>query len=431
MTDFARAGAGDSGDASAPSGRGTDSASAATDEHAADESQLPGVGSLFKLGHALGSDPPGGYAEEDVRSDGQYAVVSSFLGIGGSFLFDIRDPLEPTEVHNLPSEGAVRNADCAFDQRDGLYFRSQEPNESGADVDGVEVVDYGFDLGSLGSPTIVSKIPSGSTHNLFPHPTEDLLYTTDEETTFQVWDVGDPFDPEMVGEGPAGDAHDMVLDPDREWLHVAGHVDIEGAENAAYVLMDASDPVDPQPVGWIDYGEYANLQETGFGDEIVFDAGGGHYANYDPDRLIAVISDETGSGFPAPKTTVDIGWGEGSPQNPIPLDQEWVPNAELQDEPGENFDWTTHNHDVVSKTDETLLVSGDYEAGTMLYNISDPTNIQAADQYLTDDMADQARGTLFRENAPETWGANYNEERDLVVSSDMFTGLYVYTVVPS
>jgi hypothetical protein len=418
-----------------------DSVSAAIpDERTADhgptpDSAMPGVGTIHKLGHTLGSDPAGGYAEEDVRSDGQYAVVSSFFGIGGSFLFDIRNPTNPTQVHNLPSEKTVRNADCAFDpMRDGLYYRSQEPNTGGADLDGVEVVDYGFDFGSRDSPIIISKIPSGSTHNLFPHPTEPLLYTTDEEVSFEIWDVADPFEPEMVGEGPPGDAHDFVIDPERDVMHFAGHVEIEDAEAAAYVTMDVSNPRSPSVIGYIDYGDFPNLQETGFSDEIVFDAHGGHYANYDPDRMIAVISDETGGGFPAPKTTVDIGWGEGSLQNPIPLDQQWVPNAELQNEPGEAFDWTTHNHDIISKDDETLVVSGDYHEGTLLYNISDPENIQVADQYYTDDMADQARGPTFfppQDSAPMAWGANYNEERDLAVTSDMFTGLYVYTVVPS
>jgi len=44
------------------------------------------VGEIFKLGHAVGSDPEGGYAEEDVREDGEMALLSSFLGEGGTFL---------------------------------------------------------------------------------------------------------------------------------------------------------------------------------------------------------------------------------------------------------------------------------------------------------------------------------------------------------
>jgi hypothetical protein len=126
-------------------------------------------GRIEKLGHSLLSDPPGGYAEEDVRSDGQYAVLGSFLGEGGSFLVDISNPTDPTEVHRLPSS-AVRNADVAFDPRDGLYYRSQEPNTDGADLDGVEVVDYGFADANPEKPAVLSTIDAGSTHNVFPPP---------------------------------------------------------------------------------------------------------------------------------------------------------------------------------------------------------------------------------------------------------------------
>jgi hypothetical protein len=102
------------------------------------------------------------------------------------------------------------------------------------------------------------------------------------------------------------------------------------------------------------------------------------------------------------------------------------------------LDWTTHNHDVISKPDATLLVSGDYHEGTVVYDITDPRNPTPSDQYMTDDMAEEVeeRGTgptFFPEadSPPMAWGANYNEERDLTVTSDMWTGLYVFTVTPT
>ena len=67
-------------------------------------------GRLSKRGHSLLSDPPGGYGEAAVRADGRYAVMGSFYGTGGSFLVDLSDPANPTEVHasNPPRRRAIR-----------------------------------------------------------------------------------------------------------------------------------------------------------------------------------------------------------------------------------------------------------------------------------------------------------------------------------
>lgn len=70
----------------------------------------PPHGRLRKFGHSLLDDPPGGYTEGDVRPDGQYALTGSFFGTGGSFLVDIGNPTDPTQVHRLSSPGDVRNA---------------------------------------------------------------------------------------------------------------------------------------------------------------------------------------------------------------------------------------------------------------------------------------------------------------------------------
>lgn len=448
----------------AATGSATASAGQADDEDEDEEDDAGGdrqvVGEIFKLGHTLGSDPPGGYAEEDVRVDGEMALLSSFLGEGGSFLYDIRNPTDPTEVHRLRSAPDVRNADCAFDPREGLYYRSQEPNEEGATLEGVEVVDYGFQRGSVERPVIVSKVPNGPTHNLFPHPDPEtaVLYTTHEEMTMKAWDVSDPAAPEELFEGIAGgSAHDVVVDPDEEVLYFAGEVPVDEDGNVderesgghhdesgddededrgrffSYAFFDVSDPGAPELLGGLDPTEHTSLEEAGM-DGAGFEHGGGHYADYDPRRAIAYVSDETGRGVPAGKWALDVGWKDGSFEDPVPLGFTRSPNAELQDETDELFDWTTHNHDVIPKPDATLLVSGDYHEGTVVYDFTDPENPAPSDQYRTDDGADEADGPLFfpeGDSPPMAWGANYNEERDLTVTSDMWTGLYVFTVTPT
>lgn len=411
---------------------GTSSASGDAQEGDEEGGTGPILGEIFKLGHTLGSDPPGGYAEEDVRADGEMALLSSFMGEGGTFLFDIRDPTTPTQVHRLRSAPEVRNADCAFDPREGLYYRSQEPNTEDASFAGAEIIDYGWEHGSVENPVIVGKVESGPTHNLFPHPDPevDLLYTTSEERTMHVWDVSDPTTPEKVFTGPPGDAHDLVVDPEKEVLYFAGHLKESGF---SYAFFDVSDPTSPSLIGGLDPTEYPSLEDAGMNDPG-FKHSGGHYADYDPNRAIAYVSDETGRGVPAGKWALDVGWDEGSFENPVPLGFTRSPNAELQDERTERFDWTTHNHDVVSKPNATLLVSGDYHEGTVVYDFTDPRNPAPSDQYATDDMADEANGPTFfpeGDSPPMAWGANYNEERDLTVTSDMWTGLYVFTVTPT
>ena len=106
-----------------------------------------------------------------------YGLLGSFFGTGGSLLVDIRNPTHPTQVHRVPSSANTRNADVKFDPRDGLYYRSQEPND-GDGEGGVEIVDYGFGDATPETPEIVADLDTGPTHNVFPHPEEPILYAT-------------------------------------------------------------------------------------------------------------------------------------------------------------------------------------------------------------------------------------------------------------
>lgn len=389
----------------------------------------PTKGRIRKLGHSLLSDPAGGYAEEDVRADGQYALVGSFTGPGGSFLVDISNPTDPTEVHEFPTPSdGVRHADVQFDRRDGLYYRTREGGGGDDEpLNGVDVIDYGYDEGTPEAPVKASRIPAGATHNVEPHPEGDVLYTTEHDGV-GVWDTSDPTNVSGGNVvGPEADCHDLVVDVKRDLLHCAF---IAGGF-VGYAAFDISDPLNPVEAGRFDYGgrpDYSEerLEAGAPGFELC------HYASADPDRDLVVLGDEVACGAPGGKHIIDIGWGDGSVEDPEHVGFTYSPNAELMcDDELEAFDWTTHNHQVISKGNNSLLVSGDYHEGTVVYDISDPTDPTPADQYRTDDMADQANGAGFVGDPPMAWGANYSEQRDLVVTSDMQTGIYVFKVTPA
>lgn len=381
-------------------------------------------GRIKKLGHSLLSDPPGGYTEGDIRDDGQYALTGSFYGTGGSFLVDISNPTDPTEVHRVPSSENVRNADVKFGRRDGLYYRTQEPNNDNAELDGVEIIDYGYANGIPEDPAILGTLDAGPTHNLFPHPTEPYVYTT-EHHGMGVFDVSDPTDTSFIGRfGPEADLHDIVVDPENDLAHLA----FIGGGFDGYVIMDVSDPANPEVAGSFSYEGLPDYEDVPLGEEAFENC---HYANYDPDREIAVVGDEIGFGKPGGKHIFDIGWGEGSVSDPQPIGYTPSPNAEVMDEPTELYNWTTHNHDIISKGNNSLLVDGAYHEGTVVWDISDPTDPTFTDRYATDDKADQAQSPAWIGDAPMAWGANYNKQRDLTVVSDMATGIYVFKVTPA
>lgn len=390
----------------------------------------PKKGSIRKLGHSMLSDPPGGFAEESIRSDGRYAVVGSFLGPGGSFLVDIRNPRDPTEVHHVESPTVgTRHADVKFDSRDGLYYRSLE-----GDNGGVDVIDYGFAGGSAEDPEIVATMDAGETHNLLAHPEAPIVYTVNElvptDPGVEVWDVSDPTDPQLHQEaGPDGALHDIVVDPDRELAHLA-YIGPK-SELDAYVILDVSDPWNPVEIGRFDYADEPDYDDVDVGEEAFENC---HYANYDPDRDITVVGDEIAFGNPGGKHVFDIGLGSGSPSDPQPIGFTLSPNSEPMD-PDKGFevafDWTGHNFDILPKGNTTLLVSGDYHEGAVVYDISDPTDPTDTDQYRTDDKADEANPPLLPVgDPPMAWGVDYSDKRDFTVCSDMVTGIYVFHFTP-
>lgn len=389
----------------------------------------PKKGRIRKIGHSLLSDSPGGFAEEAIRSDGQYAVLGTVRGPVGSFLVDIRDPTNPREVHTVPSPTFYTGHwDVKFDHRDGLYYRSLQDANLGTDATfavGFEVIDYGFEDGTPEEPVVRARADAGSTHNLFAHDEEPILYTDTfnvDRGGFDVWDVSDPGEPVRLRTTGIEDAHlhDIVVDPERDLAHCAYlHGDFDG-----YVIMDASDPADPVEIGRFDYDGHPDYSDVAIGEEAFENC---HLAKYDPEREITVVGDEVPLGNPGGKHVFDV----SEPSDPQPIGYTTSPNADHQVGDEDWGDWTGHNFDIVPKGKTTVLVSGDYHEGTVVYDISDPTDPVPTDRYPTDDEADEASQPFFPFGEPPwAWGADYSATRDLVVTSDIATGLYTFKVTP-
>lgn len=383
---------------------------------------------LTILDHALLDPEAGEFAEASVRDDGEFVVVGSFFGTNGTTLVRLNtDGTIDSRAHRVESASKTRNADVKFDSRDGIYYRTQEKNAPDGEF-GVEVIDYGFSAGRTAEdPEIVARIEAaGETHNLLAHPDQstDLLYLVNEhhnDPGLEIWDVSNPARPRKIrNAGPTGGLHDIEIDATKDLMHCAY---IFGEDPSApiegYVLLDVSNPRRPRELGRFDYAErddYNSVGTEGFENC--------HYADFIDDETV-VVGDEVGSGIPGGKHVFDI----SDPDDITSMGFTHSPHAEHQGDE-ELFYWTGHNFDPVDEG-QHLLVSGDYHEGAVLYEIDGSGGFRAIDWEPTDDGADQ-RATepifLDRSDAPFVWDADYTAAKDVVVTCDMITGLWIFEI---
>lgn len=394
-------------------------------------------GTLTKLGRTLPEDPPR-YNFGDVRPDGMYGAVSSFPGEGNLFastLYDLSNLENPEEVHRVPPANELTRSNAVrFDAlRDGIYYRAQEPDDEDAEDPvgerGIEVIDYGYEEGSPEEPEVVAQLttPNTGVHQFAVHPEEPIVYLideTDDQPGVITVDASDPANPSIANMvGPAGYCHAVEVDPVRNVLHTA----FIAGNFVGYAILDLENPLCPREIGRVDYADLPDYEEIG---EPGFESC--HQAHFDPERDLAIVGDEVGSGVPGGKHIFDIGWDEGSLENPVHVGFTHAPNAEEQGD-GEFFFWTTHFHDVIpqSMTDSgaTLMVDGGYHEGTWLCDITDPRNPRPAEQYPTRDVEEnRILPGHYPSHPPYCWSAVYNEERDFVFASDTKTGAYTFSV---
>jgi hypothetical protein len=425
-------GMGSSPDGNASAAVDTRTNTATTDRTTPTATPTPSTWRLEMMGLSQLSSSVGGFAEGSIRTDGRYAAVGTRFSGTGSYLVDLKDPSAPEPVHHLSAGDGVTCLDVKFGPEKGLYCRSNHP----AGDSGVQIVDYGFAEGTPESPQVIGELNASGTHNLFVRSDASVVYAVnygDDPDTggIDVWDVSDPRSPQQHGTvGPPGAAHDVVYDPKRELLHCAYMGDLTNG----YVLLDASDPPNASEVGRFSYADQPSYADSEVG-EAAF--GNCHYALPDPRRDLVVVGDERSYGTPGGKHVFDIGWRDGSPENPIPVGFTVSPNAEMMNsgdgddtDQTERFDWTGHQFDIVPREDATLVVSGDWHEGTVLYDITDPTNPHPIDSHRTDAPAvtNPSDELQVFGDPPMAYSATYNRERGFALTSDLFTGIYTYRI---
>lgn len=398
------------------------------------------AGRIEPLGNHLATDSPM-YTYGHVSEDGRWAVLGSFPAsdsLVASTLYDLTELDAPRLVHELDSVSAgTRSNDVKFDAlRDGLYYRSQEADEmggsdggNGTDREGFEVVDFGWNEGTPEEPTVVGTLetPESGVHKLTTHPDEPVLYLVDVDPGSDVGvltvDVSEPTRPEIVETvGPPGGCHDVEYDPRREVLHAAY---IFG-QNEGYVIYDLDDPYRPGMLGQFEYtdeSDYETIGEPGF--ERC------HQAHPDPDRDLTYVGDELDLGIPGGKHVFDVGWDEGSLEEPVPIGFTHAPDAREMDT-SHRLWWTTHFHDVVHFDDDVLLVDGGYRQGAWVCNVTDPRDPRPTERFATtvegEDPPDHSTETPAPATPPFAWSAVYNEERDFVLVSDSVSGVHTFSL---
>jgi hypothetical protein len=234
----------------------------------------------------------------------------------------------------------------------------------------------------------------------------------------------------LIGEvGPDGGCHDIEIDPGRELLHAAY---ISG-EFVGYVIYDLRDPRSPEELSRVDYAELPDYEEIG---EPGFESC--HQASFDPDRDLAVVGDEIGSGIPGGKHIYDIGWDEGSPENPIHIGFTHLPNAREQgdDEPFFLDDALPQRRPLRGRYHPACRRRlPRRRLGRRHHRSDEPTHAQSYSTHEDEDLIAQLGSGPVVElldglHPPFVWSIEYNEARNFVFASDSLTGAYTFDLSP-
>jgi hypothetical protein len=179
------------------------------------------------------------------------------------------------------------------------------------------------------------------------------------------------------------------------------------------VILDVSDPSEPEFLGRTEYGPGAE--------------GSAHSAWTTRGGRILIQTDEDFD--PAPSPGVEQAWGYthifnvSDKANPVELATFKLPST-TQFPPPAPGDFTVHDPKVVGKT----LFLAYYTEGVVLVDISRPSNPRFLAQFIPPEKAEDPLGVFFPgEKFTEIWGVF--PYRGYVLASDMNNGLWIFKVI--
>jgi choice-of-anchor B domain-containing protein len=316
-----------------------------------------------------------GHQYADGWAEGNYAYIGHFQNASGVDIIDISDPTNPVQVANFRGTGGD-NEIRDIEIQNGIGFFSSDSSTSG----GIFVVD----LSDPTNPVQLARIdPSngGARHVHTLSVDGAYLYEADSATSIiRVFDISDPSNPMWVRNivSASSAVHEVTAMNGR--LYTAGIFSNPNSE--IYDITNVGDPDMPVPL-------LATINSGSFT----------HTAWPTEDGNYVAIARETLGG------DVKI-WDVSDLSNPVIASTISLPTTET---------YCMHQPMIVGN----LLYIAAYEAGVLVYDISDPANPVQVGSYKT------YYGPITETGA---WGVYAYFGTNEILGFDMQTGLYILSL---
>lgn len=367
----------------------------------------------------------------DIAFKGNYAFQGNYDGFT---IYNIKHPKKPevvTQVHCPGGQGDVsvsERRDLLFMSVD--YARTDEScnSESGSPVNedswqGMRI----FDISDIRDPSYVGAVRTkcGShTHTLVPGDDSAYLYVSSYGPSEVLPNCQPPHDQISIVEVPLDDPADASVAAEPDLFPGGGNVGTSGCHDiTAYpnkdiaagacmgdgLLMDISDPTDPQVIDRVEDSNFAFW----------------HSAMFDNDAEKVVFTDELGGGGGA-TCNADVGptrggngiydiVGEGDDR-----EMEFRSYFKIPRHQQDTENCVAHNGSLIPVKGRDVMVQAWYQGGVSVWEFTDSSNPQ--------EIAYWERGPLSKEflTLGGSWSAYYYN--GFVYSSDIQKGLDVLKI---
>lgn len=310
----------------------------------------------------------------------------------GLMLFDVTDAAHPVELGFLDSGCCTR----------GVHeFEVQHRSD-------------------LGRTFAYATVPASE----YPEPTSPSGFRDQAgRGDFRLIDITDPTDPFEVSDwGVVHDAGGPLnpgqgCDPDPIFGHGA-EPSADGTEvfvaywDSGFVALDLTDPTTPVLEGHTAYEP----------DE----EGNGHSSNFDDARALLLAADEDFCPLAGPDIERGLGYlrifDYSDRANPVQVGEFRTPNSVMVGTPASG-DYTIHNPFLVG----TKVYASWYSDGVQVIDVRDPRNPVETAFFVPPAGQNPVKPSqrFVLSQTPQVWGVVYDEERDLILASDMNSGLWI------